>query len=273
MTEKKESAFRLVEKAVALFENLRLGQDYAASFKAATSAVDALREEAVAQIFPPHLAPMSEAGLLDFQMAAELMGSNADMALVELHSQALAGKNEELAAIVRSPRGQRLIELAARSRATSMHSLETQAAAGERESRKAVKCFQRKIAEQLLNAGQFARYAEILAVVPGFEARLSAALELHEKHHCEKIKKAAGVLAGRRSGLAARFDRLLNPRYTFDVPGISKEDRFGPLHRYSSQEVSTFITRGRCDEIFDELTKQLLGVEAACGIEIAQVPA
>ncbi len=253
------------EEAIAELEELELGRDFMKTAQAATAAVDSLREESAIGMFPPHLAAVSDAPLRDFQMAVELMGRDNNIAeLAELHAQAIAGENEELAAIVRSPRGMRRVELAARAAATPMHHLETHAAAEERAVPKAANRFKCKIADQLSKAGPFMPHAEILAVdVPRLEARLEAALTRHEEHHREKAEEAAAALAHRREELAQRFHALRNHGYDFVIPGVSKADRFDRLRRYGASEVSRYIIDGKCDDVFAELEKQLVGAEKA----------
>ena len=258
------------ESAIAKLEELKLGRDHAESLEAATSAIDALREESAIGMFPPHLAAVSDAPLRDFQMAVELMGRDNIAELAELHSQAIAGENEQLAAIVRSPRGVRRVELAARAAATPMHRLETHAAAEERAVPKAANRFKRKIAEQLFEHKQFMPASEILSVViPELEGQLVAASARHETHHREKAEEAAAALAHRREELAQRFHALRNNGFTFVVLGVSQADRFNRLDRYSPAETSRFIADGRCDGAFGELEKQLLDAERAIGVEHA----
>ncbi len=252
------------ESAIAKLEELKLGRDHAESLEAATSAIDALREESAIRMFPPHLAAVSDAPLRDFQMAVELMGRDNIAELAELHSQAIAGENEELAAIVRSPRGVRRVELAAGAAAFPMHGRETHAEAEARTVPMALKRFQRKIAEQLFEHKQFMPASEILSVViPELEGRLEAALTRHEEHYREKAEEAAAALAHRRDELAQRFRALRNHGYDFVIPGVSKADRFDRLRRYGASEVSRYIIDGKCDDVFAELEKQLVGAEKA----------
>ena len=245
-------------------EELEIGRDFMKTAEAATAAVDALREESAIEMFPPHLAAVSDAPLRDFQMACELMGRDNIAELAELHVQAITGENEELAAIVRSPRGVRRVELAARAVATPMHVRETHAQAEARTVPMALKRFQRKIAEQLFEHKQFIPASEILSVViPELEGRLVAASARHETHHREKAEEAAAALAHRREELAQRFHALRNHGYDFVIPGVSKADRFDRLRRYGASEVSRYIIDGKCDDVFAELEKQLVGAEKA----------
>ena len=265
MTQKKE--LKSVEEAIQSFEKLELGQDHAEPREAATSALDALRDEPSAKMFPPHLAAVSDAALRDFQMAVELMDRNdTDAALVELHGQALAGEYEELMTIVRSPRGLRLVVLSARSRATPMHRLETHAAAEERAVPKAANCFRRKIANQLFKAGQFIPHSEILSVVvPKLENRLEAARARHEAHASAEAERRAKELATRRESLAVRFIAMRgNGGLTYQIPSLS-EGR----HRFSATETARFIRERRCDSELDDLENQLRNAERVVGREAA----
>jgi len=259
---------KTAEEAITELEELELGRDFTKTAQAATAAVDSLREESAIGMFPVSLAPVSDAALRDFQIATELMNRNSHAELVELHGQTLAGDYEELASVVRGVRGRRLVELAARRRATPLHERETHANAEKREVPKAVRCFQRTIAEQFFEHKQFMPASEILSVViPELEGRLEAALTRHEEHYREKAEEAAAALAHRRDELAQRFRALRNHGYDFVIPGVSKADRFDRLRRYGASEVSRYIIDGKCDDVFAELEKQLVGAERAIGIE------
>ncbi len=257
---------KTAEEAITELEELELGRDFTKTAQAANAAVDAFRDETAAKMFPVSLAPVSDAALRDFKMATELMNRNSHAELVELHGQTLAGDYEELASVVRGVRGRRLVELAARRRATPLHERETHANAEKREVPKAVRCFQREIAEQLFRAGQFMPHSEILvAVVPELEERLHTARARHEEHASAEAQRRVEELATRRETLIARFMALrTNGGLTYQIPGVSQG-----RDRSSATEVARLIQARRIDGALDELERQLVGAEKAIGISHA----
>lgn len=169
---------QLAEQLLGRADALALGQPIDEVQKAA-AAVDALTAALVEALFPRTLTPVSDACLREFEMAvsagALLPFDPISPLLLELHASSV-DRYAELAEVVRSVRGRRLVALRARN---------SQAGDAEREAlaeAAALQAFMRALAAQLAERNLFLPASRLFAeVIPDFAARLRTIERRHEE--------------------------------------------------------------------------------------------
>jgi hypothetical protein len=167
-----------VERLLVKVEALPVGAS-TDPLEEARAAMDALRGAAIALVCPERLQPAAEATLRDFEMAVALMGlpyERIEAPLIALHESAI-DDYPELAAVVRSVRGQRLVLLRARNGAGG------DPVATAKAEVSALGVFTTGIAKQLERRDLLMPASGIIAsVIPRMHEQLTAIDERHRRH-------------------------------------------------------------------------------------------
>lgn len=168
-------------EVVAAVEQLELGQPFADLVRAAKKAIDELRDAAVAEIFPEHIAPIAAdayAGLAHYTGRFSRVTYAADM--VRLHARCLS-THPDLARLIRTPEVRGDVGLAAEARSAPAPG-ERPVAAGIRVANEAMGAFDLEIARQLVAAGHdHSEAARDVVVAADLADRLIAAEARHKE--------------------------------------------------------------------------------------------
>jgi hypothetical protein len=168
-----------MEQLVTAVEALALGSP-TEPVEAARGALAVLRAAAISIYFPSALTPVSDSALRDFELGIALDGGMPWETIVphlaDLHSQALGGHYDELAQIIRGPRGRRLVIIRAKNAADGDPARTAEATA------RAFDQFATAIAQQLVAHQQLEPASRVIVETVPRLARLEAVERRHREH-------------------------------------------------------------------------------------------
>jgi hypothetical protein len=233
------------ERATDRAEALALGAPITDAIAEARTAIERAIAEARRQVFPATLAAASPAALADFRLTldfCDVRHESIPAALVLLHGQALGGAYDELAAIVRGPRGMRLV-----------HRHETETALGTPGAAEAgLQRWQAAIAAQIAERPDHPLVGAariVFETAPALLARLTAVEQRHAAHaaaEAERQRQAAERDEQARADAARAAERQAWAA-TLNAEDRAARDRRDELVQFYQRHIGAyrFVIGGR----------------------------
>ena len=236
------------EQAVVELEAIEVGEPWEADSSAATPVLNELREHAAAAIFPQAIEPIGADLIADFDLHVKgFAGATFGAQLAHLHQRCVE-THPALASVLRSPHGVGEVAVRAAAHAPVAARKPAELAAESQAE------YQRAVAAQLHARGEFEPWARIFAeVVPGLEARISAARQPHEERTQAESEQQRQVRVERRGKLFEHY-RKLGPNHKFVLEGIRGGERM------AADWVASALAEGSLDMHLDALEEYLDGL-------------
>lgn len=248
------------ETAVERLEQTPHNQPHAEPLRDAVAALEALKAQADAVVFPTYLAPASGGTLADLNLFADLVSaSTGPQDLARLHASALQG-HPELATAIRGPRGRMLLNAAA-----------TRLSLSPRQAADLVAPFERDIATQLTRCEQLLPASEILAtILPTLRERMEDARAAHDA--------AAAAAVARVTAEQDELDRVIaQTRQERKQALIARARNLPELVNLDGELVTGNFLAGRIeatetDTRLDALEDMLVAAETAFTLRLRRRP-